>query len=86
MIPQKTRIALQARVRFAGGIARRHFFVAHLWLTRRATHRAHVKTETYGPQSYGLKFRLADPSDIDSDLRALMAEAYRVGCQEHLTR
>lgn len=84
VIPQKTRIALQARVRFAGGVARKNWFDAALWLTRKATHPTLQRIEKFGPRSYGLRFRLKGPEDLDEPFKELIKEAYAVGCQEHL--
>lgn len=86
VIPQKTRIAIQARVRFAGGVARKNWFDAGLWLTRRAGHSCLRRVDTFGPKSYGLHFRLTRPEDLDEGFAALVREAYAVGCQEHLER
>ena len=84
IIPQKTRIAIQARVRFAGGVARKHWFEAALWLTRKARHPALQRVETFGPHSYGLHFRLTRVEDLDEAFGELVREAYAVGRQEHL--
>ena len=86
VIPQKTRIAIQAQVRFAGCMVRRRWLLAHLWLTRRVEHPRLTNTEKFGEHSYGHRFRLAHPSHVDGALRALIAEAYRVGLREHLQR
>jgi hypothetical protein len=86
VIPQKSRIAIQARVRFAGGVARKSWFDAALWLTRRAEHSCLRRVETFGPKSYGLHFRLMRPEDLDDAFAALVREAYAVGCQQHLER
>jgi hypothetical protein len=86
VIPQKTRIAIQARVRFAGGVPRKNWFDAGLWLTRRAEHPCLRRVETFGPKSYGLHFRLTRPEDLDDEFAALVREAYAVGCQERLKR
>jgi hypothetical protein len=84
VIPQRTRIAIQARVRFAGGVARQRWFDAGLWLTRRAEHPQLRRVEIYGPKAYVHRFRLTHPDDLDKDFSALVREAYAVGCQEHL--
>jgi hypothetical protein len=79
---QKTRIVIQARVRFAGAMVRAGYLDATLWLRRRVEHPRLRKTEDFGRLGFGLHFRLEHPSDIDEELRALMREAYRVGTQE----
>jgi hypothetical protein len=84
VIPQKTRIAIMVRVRFAGAVPRKRWLDAGLWLTRRAEHPCLRRIETYGPRSFGHHFRLAELADLDEEFAALIREAYAVGCQEHL--
>jgi hypothetical protein len=84
VIPQKTHIAMQARVRFAGGVARKDWFDAALWLTRRTDHPRLRRVETFGANSFGLHFRLMGPDDLDDAFAQLVREAYTVGSQEHL--
>lgn len=86
VIPQKTRIAIQAKVRFAGCIVRKRWLLANLWLTRVVQHPRLRRSEQYGPNSFGHQFRLDAPDDVDDALRALVEEAYRVGLREHLRR
>jgi hypothetical protein len=73
---QKTRIVFQTRVRFAGAVVHNDWLDASLWLKRRANHPCAVRTECFGPLGYGVHFRLTNPDDIDSELKALMSEAY----------
>ena len=82
---QKTRIVIQARVRFAGGVARRDHFRAALWLKRRASHPRLTRVESFGPLGFGHYFRLEGSRDADSALGALVRESYRIGRQEHAT-
>lgn len=86
VIPQKTRIAIQAKVRFAGCVVRKNWLLAHLWLTRLVDHELLTRTEKFGEGSYGHRFRLTHPDQIDDEFRKLVAEAYRVGLREHLER
>lgn len=86
VIPQKTRIAFQVRVRFAGAVVRVGWLDVTLWIPRRAEHPLLRKTEVFGPQSYVLHFRLERPEDVDEALEQLMEEAYAVGRQEHLRK
>ncbi len=73
---QKTRIVLQARVRFAGVVVRRQWLELGLWLHRRATHPALVRVESFGLLGYGHYFKLRSAADLDAALAALVAEAY----------
>jgi hypothetical protein len=73
---QKTRIVIQARVRFAGAIVRRRWVDASLWLKRRVNHPRLHRIEDFGRLGYGIHFRLAAPADIDAGLETLMREAY----------
>ncbi|HUL74952.1 MAG TPA: DUF5655 domain-containing protein [Vicinamibacterales bacterium] len=74
---QKTRIVVQARVRFAGVVVRAGFIDAGLWLKERARHPRLIRTEVFGSLGYGLHFRLERPSDVDAALRRLVRRAYR---------
>jgi hypothetical protein len=79
---QKTRLVIQARVRFAGAVVRVSYLDAGLWLRRRADHPRMHRVEDFGRLGYGHHFRLERPEDIDAALRNLMSDAYRVGTQE----
>jgi len=79
---QKTRIVIQARVRFAGAVVRKDWLDAGLWLRRRAKHPRLHRTESFGSAGYGLHFRLERPEDVDEALARLVREAYLVGKQE----
>jgi len=73
---QKTRIVIQARVRFAGAVVRRGWLDAGLWLQRRVTHLRLHRVEDFGRLGYGVHFRLTAAADIDRALVVLMREAY----------
>lgn len=71
---QKTRIVIQARVRFAGAVVRQEWLDAGLWLRRRVTHPRVHRIENFGRLGYGVHFRLT--ADIDRRLAASVCEAY----------
>ena len=73
---QKTRIVIQARVRFAGAVVRSSWLDAGLWLRRRIKHPRVHHIEDYGRLGFGVHFRLAVPDDIDGRIVKLMREAY----------
>jgi hypothetical protein len=81
---QKTRIVIQARVRFAGAVVRKKWLDASMWLKRRVEHPGLMRVEDFGRLGFGHHFRLANRADIDPALGRLMREAYRVGQQKHL--
>lgn len=82
---QKTRLVIQARVRFAGAVVRVGYLDAGLWLRRRVDHPSLRRVEDFRPLGYVHHFRLERPADIDPALQTLMEESYRVGTQD-LTR
>ena len=84
VIPQKTRIAIQVKVRFAGCVVRKRWLLANLWLTRRVDHPTLRRTTEFGPESFGHQFRLDSPDDIDQSFQDLVRESYRVGLREHI--
>jgi hypothetical protein len=73
---QKTRIVLQARVRFAGAVVHPQWLDAGLWLRRRVAHPRVHRIEDFGRLGYGVHFRLRSPADIDARMTRLMREAY----------
>ena len=78
VIPQKTRIALMARVRFAGGQVRRDHVLANIALTRRVDHPRWTKVEEVAPRWFAHRFVIRRPEDLDDpDLKTLVCEAYR---------
>jgi hypothetical protein len=85
VLPEKTRIAFQVRMSFAQVTPRRAWLDGHLILARRLDHPRFHRVETFSPRNHLHAFRLAQPSDLDADFRAWLAEAYRVGDQQHLT-
>lgn len=84
MSPVKTGIAFQVRVRFAGATPRKRWLSCTLWLKRRADHPLFHRIESVGLRDHIHRFRLTSLDDLrDKELKKLLREAYRVGCQEH---
>lgn len=88
VIPQKTRIAIMADVRFAGGQVRRDRFLATFALGRRVDHPLLVGHEDYGPRWIVHRLALHDPAQLDdAALAELVCESYRdLGLRGSLTR
>jgi hypothetical protein len=84
VIPQKSRIALQARMRFAVLMPQRSVLKGHLVLARRDESPRFERVETYSRRNHVHVFRLASESELDDEFRALIMEAYQVGQQRHL--
>ena len=84
--PTKTRIGFIARMTFANMTVTARALRVGLILTRRVDSPRWAKIERYGPRCYGHYFNLSAPGQLDEELRALAAEAYRTGTQAHLRR
>ena len=76
----KSRITLQVRMRFAAVEPRRDHLRAHLVLKRRIEH-SRLVVEHLEPDYYVHRFTLTGAADVDDELAAWVAEAYRVGAQ-----
>lgn len=83
---QKTRIVIQARVRFAGAVVRKDWLDAGIWLRRRVEHARVCRIESFGRLGYGIHFRLTRPSDIDRELAVLVREAYAAAVERPRAR
>ena len=79
---QKTRIVIQARVRFAGVVVRGRWLDASMWLKRQVEHPLLTRVESFGRLGYGHHFRLRSAADVDETLALFMREAYAIGQQE----
>jgi len=86
IVPEKTRIAFQVRMSFAQLTPRRNWIDGHFVLARRVEHPRFRRDETFSPRNDLHAFRLTSIDEIDDEFREWLAEAYRVGDQQHLTR
>lgn len=84
VIPQKTRIAFQARMRFAAVTPQSTALKGHLVLAEPRPLPCFTRVETLSRRNHLHHFRLTSPADIGADLTACVRDAYRVGLQEHL--
>jgi hypothetical protein len=84
VIPQKTRIALQVRMRFAALMPRKDALRGHLVLARRHPSTRFERIETLSPRNHLHVFLLRSEDAFDRRFCALIAEAYEVGRQAHL--
>jgi hypothetical protein len=84
MIPQKTRVVFQIRVRFAGAYPRKSHLLCGVALRRRVSHPRLVKYTYYGPNWHGHLFRIESEGQLDRRIKSWLREAYEVGAQKHL--
>jgi uncharacterized protein DUF5655 len=86
VLPERTRIALQARMSFAALQPRRAWMDGHVVLARRLQSPRFRRIETFGPRNHLHAFRLASLGEVDEEVAGWLAEAYEVGMQRHLGR
>lgn len=84
VLPEKTRIALHVRMSFAAFMPRKRWLNGHLVLARHVSSPRFVRIEEFSPRNVLHAFRLTGPDEVDDEFATWLAEAYRVGCQEHL--
>jgi Domain of unknown function (DUF5655) len=84
VLPEKTRIAFQVRMSFAAFTLRRRWVDGHVVLARRLEHPRFRRVETFSSRNHLHQFRLERLEEVDEEVAAWLAEAYRVGQQRHL--
>lgn len=83
--PQKTRVVMQVRIRFAGGQPQQRRFVAGFLLPRGTKSPRFSRTLSNLSRHYvACYLPLSRESDVDAEVRRWVRQAYRIGCQEHL--
>jgi Domain of unknown function (DUF5655) len=86
VIPEKTRIALHARMSFAALQPRRRWVDGHVILARRRDEPRFRRVETFSPRNHLHAFRIEREDEVDDEVAGWLAEAYDVGMQRHLGR
>jgi len=84
VLPEKTRIAFQTRMSFAQVSPRKNWLVGHLVLARRVESPRFHKIETISARNHVHHFRIESTACLDNEFKKFMADAYKVGNQEHL--
>ncbi len=84
ILPEKSRIAFQVRMSFAQLTPKRSWIDGHLVLARRLEAPRFRRIESISPRNHVHHFRISDRRDVDAQFKEWLAEAYRVGAQEHL--
>ncbi|MEW5854118.1 MAG: DUF5655 domain-containing protein [Myxococcota bacterium] len=83
---QKTRIAFQTRMHFGGARVHRTYVEAAFILPRRIESPRFARVDSFSRHNHAYYVRLTTPDDVDTELKAWLAEAYRCGLQEHVER
>lgn len=83
VLPEKTRIALQARMSFAALMPKKKWLDGHVVLARRIESPRFRRIDTYSRQNIVHAFRLVSMAEVDDEVRSWFAEAYAVGRQLH---
>ena len=86
VLPEKTRIAFQVRMSFAAFVIRRNWVDGHVVLARRLENPRFRRIETFSPRNHLHAFRFESIEEIDDEVEAWLAEAYRVGEQRLYSR
>ena len=84
IIPQRTRVAFQARMRFAAIIPRKRYLRGHFVLARRREEPFFSRIQRYSRRNYVHEFRLDSEGQLTGVFLDCVQEAYRVGEQRHL--
>ena len=81
--PERTRVAFQVRMSFAAFQPRRCWLDGHVVLAR-SSGAAVPADQVFSARNVLHAFRLHAPDEVDDEVAAWLAKAYRVGAQEHL--
>jgi hypothetical protein len=83
--PQKTRVVIQARIRFAGGQPRKSWFLAGFLLPRGSTSPRFSKVlRDVSPHYDACYVPIRSLSEVDGQIARWIRRAYRFGTQDHL--
>jgi hypothetical protein len=81
---QKTRIVLQVRARFAGGVVRKNWIECAVPFQKRVENPRFIRVEHPTRTDWIHYFRLSRPDEVDDEVRRWLAEAYKYGTQARL--
>ena len=84
VLPERTRVAFQVRMGFAAFRPRRPRLDGHVVLARELPSPRFRRIEVFSARNVLHAFRLHAPAEVDAEVAGWLAEAYRVGAQEHL--
>jgi hypothetical protein len=84
IIPQKTRISIQAKVRFLGCYPRKKSLLVGFWFAREIRSPRFHRITKYAPKAYVHEIRVASEEEFDQEFRGWVYEGYQVGLRRHL--
>ncbi len=84
MIPQKSRVVFQVRVRFAGAQPRKSHLLIGFALRRKRNHPRFLDVISYTKTFHGAHVRIDSEKDLNAQVQRWLREAYTVGQQKHL--
>jgi hypothetical protein len=84
VIPQKTRVAFQVRMRFAALTPLRACLKGHLVLGSRHEASCFERVESLSPRNHVHHFRLESEEQLTPGFAQWVRQAYKVGRQDHL--
>jgi hypothetical protein len=84
IIPQKTRIVFQVRVRFLGAMPRKQYLLVSIALSRKLKNPRFKKVIKYASNWYGHEIQITSENQFDAEFKNWIRESYRVGEQEYL--
>ena len=82
MIPQRTRVVFQVRMRFAGATPHRSHLLCHFILPRKIENGCFHRIETFNPRCHAHYLRVDEEADLDAEIARHLKHAYAVGQQK----
>lgn len=82
IIPQKTRVVFQVRIRFAGCYPRKKRLLCSIALRERVAHPRFVRIEQFAPYFVGHYFNVESDKDLNREVQEWLRKSYLVGAQE----
>lgn len=84
IVPQKTRIVFQVRVRFLGAMPRKKYLWVSIALPRRLKSPRFSKIVKYASNWFGHEIWITSANQFDTEFKNWIKESYKVGEQEYL--
>lgn len=86
ILPQRSRVAFQVRMRFAAVMPQATCLKGHLVLAEPVQSACFERVESFSVRNHVHVFRLDSEAQFTREFAAWVRKAYKVGCQEHLRR